>query len=197
MSKAKYSPEPLGHFGLALEDYAHFTSPIRRYPDLLLHQRLKEYQKRPKQSIVESDEAFTVDAGLHASAKERSILEAERQVEKIKKVQFMEDKVGETYVGYISGVANFGFFVELPNTVEGLVRARDLKDDYYVFDGIGQKLIGERTKKMFSIGQKLKVKVESVDMVENVVNFKVIEERKPRRGRKEQHTSRERRRKKS
>ncbi|QIK69342.1 ribonuclease R [Erysipelothrix sp. HDW6C] len=193
MSKAKYSPEPIGHFGLALEDYAHFTSPIRRYPDLLLHQRLKKYVVKQDRRNVEKDEAFTEEAGIHASKKERSILDAERQVEKIKKAQFMQDKVGETFIGYISGVTNFGIFVELPNTVEGLIHVRTLNDDFYQYDAMAQKMIGERTKQVYSIGQKLKVKLVSVDKIEHVVNFEIIKPR-TRKGRRVIH---ERRRKKS
>lgn len=175
MSKAKYSQEPTGHFGLALEDYAHFTSPIRRFPDLLLHSRLKKYAFNHDFSELKHDEVLTIEAAEHTSRKERSVLDAERHVEKIKKAQFMQDKVGEIYIGYISGVSNYGIFVELPNTVEGLVHVRDLNDDYYVFDAPSQKMIGERKGKTYSIGQKVKVKLVSVDNVENVINFKFIE----------------------
>ena len=173
MSKARYSEEPIGHFGLALEDYTHFTSPIRRYPDLLLHQRIKKYIVHSNFKGYEADEAYTVKAASHTSEKERAILDAERQVEKIKKAQFMEEKVGQTYIAYISGVANFGFFVELDNTVEGLVHIRTLRDDYYIFDAPSQKLIGERTKREFKLGQKVEVKLVDVDMVEYVVNFEL------------------------
>lgn len=178
MTKAKYSQEPLGHFGLALEDYTHFTSPIRRYPDLLLHQRIKQYAVKHDFSKLEKDEQFTIEAGLHVSKKERSILDAERQVEKIKKAQFMSNKIGEEYVGFISGISNFGIFVELPNTVEGLIHVRNLNDDFYTFDGPSQKMIGERTGRTYSIGQKLKVKLVSVDDLEHVVNFEIIGQKK-------------------
>lgn len=181
MSKARYSEIPIGHFGLALEDYTHFTSPIRRYPDLLLHQRIKKYIIKSDMAGYIKDEAYTAEAAGHVSDKERAILDAERQVEKIKKAQFMEDKVGESYVAYISGVSNFGFFVELDNTVEGLVHIRSLKDDYYIFDPSAQKLIGERTNREFKIGQKVSVKLVSVDMIEYVVNFELKKEKKRRR----------------
>ena len=184
MSKAKYSEEPLGHFGLALEDYAHFTSPIRRFPDLLLHQRVKKYMIHQDRSNQEADEKMTVEAGVHVSSKERAILDAERQVEKIKKAQFMLGKEGEVYIGYISGVSNYGIFVELPNTIEGLVHVRDLNDDYYNYNATAQKMIGERSGKVYSIGQKVKVRLESVDLVQHVVNFRFIESNKskPYRG---------------
>ncbi|MDE8320134.1 S1 RNA-binding domain-containing protein, partial [Erysipelothrix rhusiopathiae] len=110
--------------------------------------------------------------------KERSILDAERQVEKIKKAQFMSNKIGEEYVGFISGISNFGIFVELPNTVEGLIHVRNLNDDFYTFDGPSQKMIGERTGRTYSIGQKLKVKLVSVDDLEHVVNFEIIGQKK-------------------
>ena len=178
MSKARYSEEPLGHFGLALDDYAHFTSPIRRYPDLMLHQRLKQYSKPVKPGVREKDEEFALEAADHTSKKERSILDAERQVEKVKKAQFMEAKIGETYIGYVSGVMNFGMFVELPNTIEGLVHVRTLRDDFYQFDMKTQKLIGEHSNKSYAIGQKVNVKLVSVDMVEYVINFELIRDRK-------------------
>lgn len=183
MSKARYSEVPIGHFGLALEDYTHFTSPIRRYPDLLLHQRIKKYMIHSSIEGYKADEAYTIKAAEHVSTKERDILDAERQVEKIKKAQFMEEKVGQTYIGYISGVSNFGFFVELDNTVEGLVHIRTLRDDYYVFDGTAQKLIGERTKTEYKLGQKVEVKLVSVDMLEYVVNFELKRDKKANRNR--------------
>lgn len=179
MSKARYSEQALGHFGLALEDYTHFTSPIRRYPDLLLHQRLKDYVfKRSGTSRRESDEKLAIEAAKHVSRKERSILDAERQVEKIKKAEFMTEKVGETYPGFVSGISNFGIYVELNNTVEGLVALKTLKDDYYVLDAPAQKLIGERTGRIYTIGQKVRVKVSGVDLVEHVVQFEMIQPRK-------------------
>lgn len=203
MTKARYDKEPSGHFGLALEDYTHFTSPIRRYPDLLLHQRIKQYIFNSNFDNFEADEAFVSKAGQHVSDKERSILEAEREVEKMKKAQFMQDKVGERYVGYISGVTNFGIFVELANTVEGLIHVRDMKDDYYFFDPSSQKLMGERTGVEYSLGNRVDVELVSVDMVEHVVNFKLIKKksRSKNKNRKPSHkggkSPRGRRRKKS
>lgn len=184
MSKARYSENPEGHFGLALDDYTHFTSPIRRYPDLLLHQRIKKYIINSNFEGYQQDEKYVAKAGGHVSKKEVDILDAERQVEKIKKAKFMEDKIGQSYIGYINGVTKFGFFVELDNTVEGLVHIRDLKDDYYVFDSQAQKLLGERTKKEYKLGQKVEVKLVGVDMVEYVVNFKLKKEKKRKRRRK-------------
>lgn len=174
MSKARYSQDPIGHFGLALEDYTHFTSPIRRYPDLLLHQRIRTYLFDKDFKHLEEDEKFAVEASVHVSKKEKSILDAERQVEKIKKCEYMSHKIGEQYEGFVSGITNFGMFVELPNTVEGLIPLKDLKDDYYTFDASSQKLIGQRTGKEYTIGEKVKVKVSGVDMVENTVQLALI-----------------------
>ena len=179
MSKARYAPEPVGHFGLALEDYTHFTSPIRRYADLMLHQRIKKYRKPVSDKVKASDDEFAHEAGLHISERERVILDAERTVEKIKKCQFMENKIGERYVGYISGVSGFGMFVELDNTIEGLVHVRTMRDDFYTYDPKAQKLIGESGRNVYAIGQKVRVKLVSVDLEENVINFELIRERKP------------------
>ncbi len=181
MSKARYAPEPIGHFGLALEDYTHFTSPIRRYADLMLHQRIKKYRNAVSDKNKGLDDEFASEAGLHISERERTILEAERTVEKIKKCQFMEDKVGERYTAYVSGVSGFGMFVELDNTIEGLVHVRTMRDDYYIYDQKAQKLIGESGNNEYSIGQKVRVKLVSVDLEENVIMFELLRERKPRR----------------
>lgn len=179
MSKARYAAEPLGHFGLALEDYTHFTSPIRRYSDLMLHQRIKKYKNSVSDKNRADDESFASEAGLHISEKEREILDAERTVEKMKKCEFMNDKINETYVGYISGVSAFGIFVELDNTVEGLVHVRTMRDDYYIFDAKAQQLIGERNGHIYAIGQKVKVKLVAVDNEEYVIHFEFL--KAPRR----------------
>lgn len=182
MSKARYAPEPIGHFGLALEDYTHFTSPIRRYPDLLLHQALRRYLFDQDYTHLGEDESFAVEASLHVSQKERSILEAERQVEKIKKCEYMQDKVGETYKGIISGITNFGMFIELDNTVEGIIPLKEMKDDYYVLDPVKHQLRGQRTGQTYQIGQKVNVKVESVDMIDYSVVLRLIKPKGGRRG---------------
>ncbi len=179
MSKARYATEPLGHFGLALEDYTHFTSPIRRYPDLMLHQRIKEYASNIVSDKVRlDDEAFAFTAQDYVSSKERSIMDAEREVEKIKKAQFMQDKVGQVFTGFVSGVSGFGMFIELPNTVEGLVHVRTLRDDFYTFDAGAQKLIGERSNNVYALGQKVQVKLVSIDMNEFVINFELVRVRR-------------------
>ncbi len=193
MAKARYKKDPVGHFGLALDDYTHFTAPIRRYPDLLLHQRIKKYVFDANYESFEEDEKALVSLGDYVSEKERSIMEAERLVEKMKKAQYMADKVGDRYVGYISGVTNFGVFVELSNTVEGLVHIRNMKDDYYVFDGTSQTLIGERSGKTFRLGQRVEVEVTGVDTLEHEVHFKLLKTKKKKRKRNNGKKSKKRR----
>ena len=182
MKKARYAPEALGHFGLALKDYSHFTAPIRRYSDLLTHRNLRKYVFDSNFSEFKEDHAFTQDAAQHISEVERVILDAEREVEKMKKAEYMRNKIGERYDGIISGVNNFGVFVELSNTVEGVVLLRELQDDYYTLDPKTHKLVGERTKKVYALGQKVKVQVVSVDPLENDVIFRFIDTK--RKGRK-------------
>ena len=184
MKKARYTHTPLGHFGLALDDYAHFTAPIRRYSDLLLHRSLHDYVFNGDFSNYDEDFAFVQEAGEHISTKERDILDAEREVEKMKKAEFMEDKVGMRYDGIISGVSNFGLFVELENTVEGVVPLKDMKDDFYTVDAVTQKLVGERTGNIYSIGQKIKVEVVGINPLEHDVLMKIRRNRGMRRGKK-------------
>ena len=130
LMKAKYSEHNLGHFGLAFTHYCHFTSPIRRYPDLAIHRIIKEYITNPPDSRREEKlRTFAASAALHSSEMELNAQEAERDVDDLKKAQFMLGKIGRHFDGVISSVTSFGFFVELDNTVEGLVRLVDLKDD--------------------------------------------------------------------
>lgn len=180
MKKARYTHQPLGHFGLALDDYSHFTAPIRRFSDLHLHRTLRHYLFENDYSSYHEDLLFTQEAGEHISAKERDILEAEREVEKLKKSEFMVDKIGERYEGIISGVSNYGLFVELPNTVEGVVLLRSMDDDFYTVDPITQRLIGERTKTTFALGQTIEVEVVEIDKVEKDVILKMRKRGKKR-----------------
>lgn len=173
MKKARYTHQPLGHFGLALSDYAHFTAPIRRYSDLHLHRTIRNYVFKGDYSQYNDAIIFTQEAGEHISKKERSILEAEREVEKLKKAEFMKDKIGESYEGIISGVSNYGIFVELPNTVEGVVQLRSLNDDFYSLDSITQKLVGERSGNEYKLGQKIQVQVVEIEKLESDVILKI------------------------
>ncbi len=166
MKQAVYSEENIGHFGLAFKDYTHFTSPIRRYPDLVVH-RLLRSQLRGKYTKPERDryEETLPQVASHASARERKAMEAEREIVDLKKAQFMSDKVGDTFEGLISGVTSFGFFVELKEYfVEGLVHVSNLGDDYYRFDEKAHALTGENRKRVFRLGDAVTVKLAKVDI---------------------------------
>ncbi len=177
MMKAKYSPECSGHFGLASKYYCHFTSPIRRYPDLMIHRIIKEVingglsEKRTERLRKEVE-----IASKQSSDMERVAMEAEREVDDLKKAEYMSERIGEEYDGIISSVTNFGLFVELPNTIEGLVHMSSLDDDYYVFDERHLTLIGERTKKMYRLGEEVRIIVSKVDLASHEVYFDIIKE---------------------
>jgi ribonuclease R len=177
LKRARYSPEDIGHYALAARYYTHFTSPIRRYPDLVIHRIIKEYingkltEKRQKHynRILE-------DIAAKASERERAAEAAEKEIEELKKVEYMADKIGNVYKGIISNVTSYGFFVELENTVEGLVDVASLEDDYYVFDPEKYVLVGEKTKKIFSIGKEVLVRVAHVDVDNREIDFVLVEE---------------------
>ena len=181
MMRARYSPEALGHFGLALKYYSHFTSPIRRYPDLVIHRIVKRLLRQDKLSENEHQflKAFVALAAKQSSEREQLANEAERAVEAVKKALFMQDKVGEEYTGFISGVVSFGFFVELANTVEGLVHISSLDDDYYDYDPDTYALYGRRTKRRLRLGDPVCVRVEKISTSDWTVDFSLVVERKP------------------
>lgn len=176
LKQARYSPDCIGHFGLAAQYYSHFTSPIRRYPDLQIHRIIKEFlngkisQKRQDQLTQIVDYAST-----QSSEREREAELAERDVKDIYKARYMEDKIGEEFVGIVSSVTSFGMFIELDNTVEGLVRLADMSDDYYIFDENTFTILGERTKKMYRIGDVVKIQVEKVNVDFKEIDFKLLE----------------------
>ncbi len=176
LKQARYSPECVGHFGLAAKYYCHFTSPIRRYPDLMIHRIIKEHlhgkidEKRNKKLIGIVDYA-----SVQSSEMERVAQQAEREVDDLKKAEYMLDKIGEEYSGIISSVTNFGIFIELPNTIEGLVHISDLSDDYYVFDDKHLCLIGERGKKIYRLGDEVNIRVEKIDMASHEIYFAIVE----------------------
>ena len=173
MKWAKYSAKNLGHFGLASDGYTHFTSPIRRYPDLIVHRLLKK--ALCKEEIKISEEVLAERAD-HLSNRERVAMEAEREILDRYRVRFMKDKLGEEYGGVISGVAAFGFFVELKDIfVEGLVRMTSLHDDYYQYDEKKYCLIGERTHKTFTIGDEVRVRVDRVDAERRHIDFGLVQ----------------------
>lgn len=175
MAKAKYDAKCLGHFGLGLQEYTHFTSPIRRYPDLVVHRMLRKYCFGEEQlaSTMKRDEAWVEKAALKSSEQERKAIQCERDVDDMKKAEYMEKHVGEKYVGMISSVTKFGFFVELDNTVEGLVHVSTLRDDHYVYDEQTRSLIGTHTNKRYTMGQKIKVKCVSASRFRKQVDFEL------------------------
>ena len=172
MKQAKYTTECMGHFGLAANYYTHFTSPIRRYPDLQIHRIIKEnlHGGLTKKRIAHYEKILP-EVAIWTSSRERLADEAERETDKAKKVQFMERHIGEEFTGVISGISNYGFYVELPNTVEGMVRLANLDGDYYVFDEEHYELVGERTRKKFKLGQTVKIQVVSVDRYLKTIDF--------------------------
>lgn len=182
MMQAKYSPECVGHFGLAAKYYCHFTSPIRRYPDLQIHRIIKEQlngkidEKRTARlaNIVEI-------ASKQSSEMERLAQEAEREVDDLKKAEYMQERIGEEFSAIISSVTSFGLFAELPNTIEGLIHITALDDDYYIYDEAHLCLIGERTKKVYRLGDEVKVKCTRVDIDNREVYFDLIEEEQPKK----------------
>lgn len=178
MAKAKYSHQNDGHYGLGLSDYCHFTSPIRRYPDLVVHRALKsaiENDSKTKKSLS----TFVPDAAVNCSEREIAATMCERDTLDIKKAEYMESFVGQEFDGVISSVTGFGFFVMLPNTVEGLVRAETLKDDYYAFDEKTLSLIGERSGYTYTIGDKVKVKLAAASKISRRIDFTLLEGGKP------------------
>lgn len=178
-AKAVYSDINIGHFGLGSKCYSHFTSPIRRYPDLILHRLLKDYNYNYNYSdriISERKEELPIECE-HCSIREQEAQNCERDVDKMKKAEYMMDHIGEVYDGIISGVQEFGFFVELENTIEGLVKAESIKGDYYVFDNDLMALIGKKSKKKYSFGDKVKVKVTRADKDRSEIDFEIYDDK--------------------
>nr|WP_330371766.1 ribonuclease R [Enterocloster bolteae] len=172
MKQAKYTTLCSGHFGLAARYYTHFTSPIRRYPDLQIHRIIKESLKGGLgEKRAGYYEAILPGVAMQTSALERRAEEAERETDKLKKCEYMSRFIGQEFDGVISGVTNWGLYVELPNTVEGLVRISELRDDYYIFDEQHYELVGEMTRKTFKLGQPIRVQVASTDRLLRTVDF--------------------------
>lgn len=177
MKQAKYTVDCTGHFGLAAKYYTHFTSPIRRYPDLQIHRIIKEnLHGNLGERRLSHYEKILGEVAVWTSSRERLADEAERETDKAKKVQYMERRIGEEFEGVISGMSNYGFYVELPNTVEGMVRASELDGDYYVFDEEHYEIVGERTGKKYKLGQPIKIQVVSVDRYLKTIDFLPVRE---------------------
>jgi ribonuclease R len=178
MKKARYSPDCLGHFGLAAEWYCHFTAPIRRYPDLFIHRMIRRYlfpaEAGRSGRGSEADRGKAAEAADRSSLMERQAEELEREVEKSMFARYMQDRIGETFSGIISSVTKFGFFVQLPNTIEGLVRVDSLEDDHYVFEAEQHRLIGVRRHRVFRPGSAVTVEVSNADPMTREIDFRLI-----------------------
>jgi ribonuclease R len=176
MQQAKYDPENLGHFGLSADYYTHFTSPIRRYPDLIVHRLIRTYliEGKLNESTRAKWDARLRDIADHSSKMERRSVDAERETDELKKAEYMEDKIGEEYNGMISSVTNFGLFVELSNTIEGLVHVSYMTDDYYRYDERHYAMIGERTGHVYRIGDEITVRVINVNKDERSIDFEIV-----------------------
>lgn len=176
LTHAEYSPHNIGHFGLALEAYAHFTSPIRRYPDLLVHRAIRHVIRGGKPGRYHYDRRSMERLGAVTSAHERRAEDATRDVEAWLKCEYMLDHLGDTFAGVVTGVTNFGLFVQISELlVDGLVHVTSLGNDYFKFDPTVQQLIGERTGSRYRLGQEMRVRVHKVDLETRRIDFRLAE----------------------
>lgn len=174
MMKARYSTKNEGHFGLALKHYCHFTSPIRRYPDLIAHRLLRQYLADPKAQPIKKQQLEKICT--HATEQEIKAMEAERASVKVKQLEFMQDKIGETFQGIISGVTSFGVFVEIADfLIEGMVHISDLRDDYYIYEETKYRLIGQYHGQIYQLGDPVVVTVALVNLDERIIDFELVE----------------------
>ncbi len=174
---AKYEAENKGHFGIASNYYCHFTSPIRRYPDLFIHKIISKYIEKDynvSQSFIEKAQAKAIKYAETSSDCEQNATKAERESEKIKKAEYMENKVGEEYEGIISSITSFGMYVELPNTIEGLIKFENMYEDYFIYNEINKTLVGKETNKVYKLGDKVKVKVIEASKITRKINFELL-----------------------
>ncbi len=177
MKQAKYTPENTGHFGLAAQYYTHFTSPIRRYPDLQIHRIIKENLRgRMNEDRIDHYEKILPQVAIQASETERRADEAERETIKLKKVEYMQARIGESFEGVISGLTKWGAYVELENTIEGLVHVMNMRDDHYDYQEDQYELIGEHTRRVYKLGQRVKVRVLDVDRLSRTIDFEFCQE---------------------
>ena len=175
---ARYEAENKGHFGISSKYYCHFTSPIRRYPDLFIHRVISKYlasEYNISETMKEKFEKQAEKYAITSSECEQIATKAERESEDIKKAEYMQSKIGEEYAGIISSITSFGMFVELENTVEGLVRLADMKDDYYIYDDINKQLIGKETGKTYKLGQKVNIEVTNADKQTRKIDFILVQ----------------------
>jgi len=175
MSKAEYTTRNIGHYGLAFDYYSHFTSPIRRYPDVMAHRLLQHYLDKGKSAVEEEYE----ERCKHSSDMENLAANAERDSIKYMQIKFMKDHEDEDFLGVISGVTEWGIYVEIiSNKCEGMVRLRDMNDDHYVFDQDEYAVIGQRSKNVYQLGDEVYVKVKNADLVKRHLDFTLIGSRK-------------------
>lgn len=176
MKRAEYTPECLGHFGLAAKYYTHFTSPIRRYPDLQIHRIIKScINGKMSKKNIEHFKKILPQITKDCSTFERRADEAERDTEKLKKAEYMRSRIGEEFVGVISGITNFGIYVELPNTIEGLIHVSTMGDDHYIYNEESYSMTGEKTRKTYKLGQPVKVRVEGADKISRTIDFSMLQ----------------------
>ena len=184
MRKAEYKAENLGHFGLASKAYTHFTSPIRRFPDLTVHRLLKKYliENDMSMTTINTLEVQLVEVASHSSEREVAAVDAERDVDDMKMAEYMENHIGEEYCGIITTITNFGFFVELPNLIEGLVHISTLKGDYFNYIEEQLAMVGKSTKKTYRIGDEVKVKCVAASKESSTIDFELVTERDDKHG---------------
>lgn len=176
MRKARYAPEALGHFGLAIQDYCHFTSPIRRYPDLMVHRMLKEIMHgEMTKKRIETYAATLPEITAHCSACEIAAMEAERAADDLKKCEYMQQHLGAVESGVISGVAHFGFFVQLSNIIEGMVRVASITDDFYICDEKNYRMVGKNGGRVFSLGDIVRIRVIRADTSTGNIDFELVQ----------------------
>jgi ribonuclease R len=175
MTKAVYATENVGHFGLGFDAYTHFTSPIRRYPDLVVHRLLKRYARKPKPGRMKPLQTFLERTCEHATEMEKRATEAEREYTKIKSMEFLARRVGNIYEGVISGVTSFGLFVELTRyLIEGLVPLSAMADDHYSFDADNYRYVGDKTEKVYRLGDRVQVRITNVSVDDRKADFELV-----------------------
>lgn len=172
MSKAEYTTNNIGHYGLAFDYYTHFTSPIRRYPDVMVHRLLQQHLEKTKVKSVELLE----EASIHSSQQEQLATKAERDSIKFMQIKFMEHHIGHQFEGVISGVTERGIYVEIiENKCEGMVRIKDLPGDYFFYDDRQHCLVGERTNIIYQLGDLIQIKVEKADLIKRHLDFSIVQ----------------------
>jgi ribonuclease R len=170
MAKAEYSTRNIGHYGLSFEYYTHFTSPIRRYPDMMVHRLLEKYLENGRSVNEQKFE----DLCKHSSDMENRAANAERSSIKYKQVEFMQDHIGKIYPGVISGVTDWGIFVELENKIEGMIPLRELDDDFYIFDEKNYRIVGRHTLKSYQLGDEITVKIWRTNLEKKQLDFQLV-----------------------